>query len=428
MIDKLRRKLILVSAGSLFLVFATIFALICVFSTASVNRTLDALTDAICAEGGKFSDSVYETPSAPHPEEGQTPPDAGGETPPPKKPNAVDGIDKEARFSTRYFTVYYDATGTLLRADTSAVHAVDEASAVAYADRAVAGGRARGWSDRYRYRVYDVDGGTAVTFVDGEMQRTQAENFVAEALAVLLGGCVLVTLLIMIFSGVAVKPAAESYEKQKRFITDASHELKTPLTLILANVDIAEGELGKNEWLDDIRVEGAEMSSLVGQMVTLCRMDEQHPPLSVAPFSLSEATLDALSEFSPLAEAKGKQITGEVPAGVNVRGDEGAIRRVIAILLDNAVKYCSWGGEITVRLTGGHRPTLTVTNEYPEAGSVPTARLFDRFYRADRARTSGSGFGIGLSIAKATVDAHHGKIEAFAPDDGHIAFRMTLRE
>ena len=421
MIYQLRRKFILISAGSLFLVFAMIFALICVFNTVSVDRSTDLLTDAVAAGGGKFSEPSDPGTDVPDP------PREDGEVPPPKKPDATDNIDKEARFSTRYFTVYYDASGALLRADTSAIHAVNEEEAVAYAAGALAGGRERGWSDRYRYKVYALDGGTAVTFVDGGMQRAQAKSFALGALGVLGGGCVLVTLLTVIFSGVAVKPAAESYEKQKRFITDASHELKTPLTLILTNVDIAESELGKSEWLDDIRTEGAGMSALIGQMVSLCRMDEERPALTATPFSFSDAVLDAVSEFEPLAEAKSKYLFTDIAPDVTVTGDEGALRRVLSILLDNAVKYCDPEGKIVVTLTGGHRPTLTVTNDYRDAASASPGRFFDRFYRADAARTSGSGFGIGLSIAKATVDAHHGKIEASAPDDRHIAFRVTLK-
>lgn len=418
MIYRLRKKLILISAGSLFLVFAAIFSMLCVYNIVSVNRSLDRLTDALCEGGGKFPEPTEPAaPTAPSP----------ADTPPPKKPGEGE-LDKEARFSTRYFTVYYDKEGNLLRADTSAIHAVDEAAAVAYADGVKNEGGTRGWSGRYRYRLYAVADGTAVSFVDGGVQREQAENFAFGALAVLGGGCVLVTLLIVIFSGVAVKPAAESYEKQKRFITDASHELKTPLTLILTNVDIAEAELGKSEWLDDIRTEGEGMSALIGEMVSLCRMDEERPALIQAPFSLSDAVLDAVSEFEPLAEAKSKHLFTDILPDVTVTGDEGALRRVISILLDNAVKFCDPGGKIVVTLTGGHRATLTVTNDYRGAAATSPERFFDRFYRADAARTSGSGFGVGLSIAKATVDAHHGKITATAPDDGHISFSVRLKE
>ena len=170
------------------------------------------------------------------------------------------------------------------------------------------------------------------------------------------------------------------------------------------------------------------MSALIGEMVSLCRMDEERPALIQAPFSLSDAVLDAVSEFEPLAEAKSKHLLTDILPDVTVTGDEGALRRVISILLDNAVKYCDPSGKIVVTLTGGHRVTLTVTNDYRGAAATSPERFFDRFYRADAARTSGSGFGVGLSIAKATVDAHHGKITATAPDDGHISFSVRLKE
>ena len=178
MIYRLRRKFILISAGSLFLVFAMIFALICVYNTASVNRSVDMLTDALAAGGGTFPEPADPTDfvTPPLPSEPSAPP-TDGEAPPPKKPDAMDGIDKEARFSTRYFTVYYDKDGNLLRADTAAIHAVNEEEAVAYATAALADGKARGWSDRYRYKVFATDGGEAVTFVDGGVQREQAKSF-----------------------------------------------------------------------------------------------------------------------------------------------------------------------------------------------------------------------------------------------------------
>ena len=410
MIWRLRRKFILISTLSMLGVFALIFVLIVVSGYSSLNRTMDELTDAVSSGRWKF-------------------PEPDDDVPPPKgsmgKPDGM-GTGSEVRFSTRYFTVTYEDDGEV-DVDTEHIHAVDADEAVAYA-AAVRDGDARGWYGIYRYKVYADDGETAIVFVDGSMNRSQLRTQLLNTAAVLSGSVAVVLLLIILFSRVAVKPAAESYAKQKQFITDANHELKTPLTLILTNLDIAETELGQNEWLDDIRAEGRQMAELVGQMVALCRMDEEKPPLSKAEFDLSETVADTVSEFEPLARAQGKRMESEILPAVRCFGDEGAIRRLLAILLDNAVKYCDPAGEIRVTLSCKRHAVLEVVNSYAAVGEADLNRLFDRFYRSDKARTSGSGFGIGLSIAQATASAHRATLSAYRAAPSDIGVRVVLRE
>jgi signal transduction histidine kinase len=225
-----------------------------------------------------------------------------------------------------------------------------------------------------------------------------------------------------------VKPIAESYEKQKQFITDANHELKTPLTLILANLDIIEADIGKNEWLDDIRAEGERMNALVKQLVMLTRMDEEKTEVSISTFSLSDAVNDTVSDFQTLAEENRKPIFADVQQGISYTGEEEGIRRVISILLDNALKYCDEGGSVSLSLTAKRHPTVCIENTFAEVDNIELDKLFDRFYRADKARTFSGGFGIGLSIAKAIVEKqHHGEINAYKASQGHIGFRVVLK-
>ena len=170
------------------------------------------------------------------------------------------------------------------------------------------------------------------------------------------------------------------------------------------------------------------MAELVGQMVTLCRMDEEKPPLSKAEFDLSETVADTVSEFEPLARAQGKRMESEILPAVRCFGDEGAIRRLLAILLDNAVKYCDPAGEIRVTLSCKRHAVLEVVNSYAAVGEADLNCLFDRFYRSDKARTSGSGFGIGLSIAQATASAHRATLSAYRAGSSEIGFRVVFRE
>ena len=230
----------------------------------------------------------------------------------------------------------------------------------------------------------------------------------------------------MLFSKTFMKPVAESYEKQKQFITDANHELKTPLTLILTNVDIAEAELGTNEWLDDIRSEGHRMTELVNQLVALSRMDEENVSAEVSEMDLGEIVSDTISEFQPLAAEQGQRIIVDVDPNLQYRGEEALLRRLISILMDNAVKYCDEGGEIRVCLKRRKFVVLTVENAYRNVDAIELGRLFDRFYRADKARTAG-GYGIGLSIARMIVQKHRGEITAYRKDGTHIGFRAVLK-
>jgi len=232
--------------------------------------------------------------------------------------------------------------------------------------------------------------------------------------------------LILLLSKRAVKPIAESYAKQKQFITDANHELKTPLTLILANLDIAESELGKNEWLDDIRSEGHRMTELVNQLVALSRMDEENHTLNLSDVLLGRMVADTVSEFEPLAISRGKTIGTNIDTDIIYHGDEALLRRLVGILMDNAIKYCDHGGDIALTLHRGRRIALTVENTYAAVGELELNRLFDRFYRADKARTFKGGYGVGLSMAKAIVENHKGEITAYKKDNTHIGFKVVL--
>ena len=218
----------------------------------------------------------------------------------------------------------------------------------------------------------------------------------------------------------------ESYEKQKEFITDANHELKTPLTLLRTNLDIIESEIGPNEWLSDMREETNTMTGLVNQLVELTRMDEAQNKLDRKPFPLSGAVYDTADAFAAAMEKNGLTLVVRIPAEIIYNGNEPAIRRLLSILMDNAVKYCDPHGVISIALTGGKHPVLTIDNTYAAVGSTELDRLFDRFYRADKARTYGSGFGIGLSIAKAITEKHHGEIKALNIENHTMRIRVKL--
>ncbi|WP_294517166.1 cell wall metabolism sensor histidine kinase WalK [uncultured Pseudoflavonifractor sp.] len=407
MIDRLRKKFIRICMLSFVTVFFLLFAAIYLFTEVQTSARLDTLADLVSENDGIFPD--FE----------QFGPEAGQILPP-------DGVNQESPFTTRFFTVRFDGDGELDSVDIRAIASVSGEEAQAYASAALEKGKERGWIGNFRYKVYAVSGGTAVVFINGADTRELNQRFLLTASSVFVAGSVVVLLLVILISRRAVKPAVESYQKQKQFVTDANHELKTPLTLIRTNLDIMESENGPNEWLSDIREETGIMTELVNRLVMLSRMDEDQSTLEMARFSLSEAVGETAAAFAGTIREKGMTLEQDVPPGVTCTGDEAAIRQLLSILMDNAVKYCDRGGVIRVGLSGGRRAVLTVDNTYEEVGSIQLDRLFDRFYRADRARTYGSGFGVGLSIAKAIVEKHRGEIGVFNLDGRTIRFRVKL--
>lgn len=412
MIYKLQKKFILISTVAVLSVISLVFGVILILNISSMNKNMDMLSDQVSEGGGKFPGSLDEPPHF-------------DKMPPRNEPN-FEFITPETPFSTRHFTVFFDKKGEVVQTFTESIYAIDADTAIAYAKKAMGNENERGWISNYRYKIFSTNLGMGVAFVDGSMNRSALMQSMVIAGAVLLACAALVLIMIFLLSGKAVKPIAESYEKQKQFITDANHELKTPLTLILANLDIAEAELGQNEWLDDIRSEGHRMTELVSQLVALSRLDEDGHKMNFVEVAIGELVFCTVAEFEPLAKERGKVLTASVDKKITYLGDEVLLRRLIGILMDNAIKYCDSSGEINVTLLRGRRIILTVENTYAAVGELELGRLFDRFYRADKARKFTGGYGVGLSMAKAIVENHKGEITAYKKDSAHIGFKVVL--
>ena len=410
MIYSLQKKFVTICGIALSSLLVIIFLLIGIFSTVQLNSVMDQLTDRISSNGGRFPNKL----------------DSGRLNKDEKRP-FMGFITEETRFSTRYFSATFDSDGNLLSVNTESISSVNEAEAAEYGIKALKKSRERGWISSFRYKAVSTNGSTTVTFVDASMNISMTFSTVLTVCGVLFASFLAVFLLILFFSKRAVKPIAESYEKQNRFITDANHELKTPLTLILANLDIIESEIGENEWINDIRCEGERMSALVNQLVALTKMDEDKNNLPTERFDISAVLSEVCDDFFALAEQKSKSLTVNLQGGLFYTGDKNALRHLFSILLDNAVKYCDENGVISVVLKGGKHLTVSVENTYSAVDSAELDKLFDRFYRSDKSRAYNGGFGIGLSLAKAIVQKHKGKIFAYKKDSEHIGFKVILK-
>ncbi len=394
MIQKLRTKLIVASMLSLVLVLTVILG------AASVLNYRDITTDA---------DSVLAILQE---NDGEFPMMMG------KKPDKHDEqFSPELPYESRYFTVFLKADGTTSAVNTGKIAAVNTETAISYAQDVLASGNTSGFHGDYRYLAYTVGEETHVIFLDTGREMSSFRRFLYTSAGVSLGGLLAVFLLLLFVSGKIVKPFAETYQKQKQFITDAGHELKTPLTIIDADAQVLEMDVGENEWLSDIQAQTKRLAQLTNSMLMLARMEEQ-PQVEKIAFPLSDVVQETAETFGALAKTREKTLSIEIEPMLSLTGDEKAIRQLLSILLDNAVKYADQNGKITVSLKK-HKNHIQIsvynTAQAIDRESLP--HLFDRFYRTDASRNSRTGgYGLGLSIASSIVATHKGKIWAETAD------------
>lgn len=336
-------------------------------------------------------------------------------------------LDDDAEMSAVYFLVRLNTEGEAVYADVSRIASVTEDEAETMAE-AVAG-ESSGRDGRFKYVVTPSrDGrGSVAVFLDVS---DNSRAMLTVAVLSLLGGaaCWLAALLaVALLSRSATRPVAESMERQKRFITDAGHELKTPLAIIRANADALELHSGESRWSRNIKRQTERMDELVKSLLTLARLDEsaEKEPV-VTRFSLSAVVADAAAQYAEPAEAAGLCLETDIEPDIELDGSPDAAAQLADILLDNAVKYSEPVGkiELSLRHEGGHS-TLRVRNRCQEPPKEPE-RLFDRFYRGDAARTQSSGgTGLGLSIAKALAESTSAKLSAKTPDEHSMEFEVT---
>ena len=322
--------------------------------------------------------------------------------------------DVEANYMTRFFFVRFDRDGNVSSTSTEYIASISESNAAAYAEKAMNRKADRGYIAEYRYLKEAADDGTVIIFLNVSRELQFMNSLRQLTLFVAGGSLVLVLILIGIFSGRAIRPIARNIERQKQFITDASHELKTPLTSISTSLDVIELEHGEDEWTENIRKQTGRMSHLVSELVALSRLDEEIPLPNQEQFSLSNAAWEVAEVYQPQAKACNKNLTVDIEDNLTMNGDKPAIQQMMSVLLDNAVKYSDPGGDIRISVCKKRgRLRIDVFNTCQFDVPPDTGRMFDRFYRPDASRNAGTGgTGVGLAIAKAAAEAHGGRIAA----------------
>lgn len=427
---RLRRKFILVAMGAVTVVLTLIIAGINIVNYSHVCKMADARLDYILAGKGSID---WE-------DESRTDSGNGGDTSTGMVADGdragarvghFEGMTAESPFDTRYFTVTL-VDGQVVDVNTARIAAVGAKRAARIAMGLDSKGLTSGFSGNYRYTTTAQGEKTTYVFVDCSRELASFHSFLNASVAISCIGWLAVLAIVTVASGAVIRPMVESYSKQKRFITDASHEIKTPLAVIDAANEVQEIESGESEWTQSIHEQVARLTALTERLVFLARMDEGSAGFTMASIDLSEAVDKAAAPFESVAVSRGKRLSMSVATGVRAHADAAAVTQVVELLLDNATRYASEGSVIELSLravsrgAGKGSAELVVSNAVDELPEGDLDRLFDRFYRADVSRSSKTGgSGVGLSVVRAIAEAHGGSATV-SGHDHQITFTVRL--
>ena len=405
-IAKLRRTFIVIAMASFFVVIAfmgttTVAANVRAVTT-QANRTIDAIIDA------------------------------GGDTP--RQDNFGDGpFHEEASYGLRFFSVSFDDEGEVTDVDLSHVRSIDNDTAVALAEVAADPESVTGfgWFENYFYKEGETSDGTMVVFLDCSIQIANARDVIVNTILLCVAALVVTFISVFFFSKRAIRAEIENAERQQQFVTNASHELKTPIAVIRANTELTEMMSGETEWTQSTLRQVERLDGLVRNLMTIARgVERASSGEAMSEVDVSKVAAEAVDSFKGPAVSKGLELTSEIADGIALRTNEKIIEQLVCLLVDNAIKYCDENGRIDVRLAPallGRGCTLTVSNDYAAGHDVDYKRFFDRFYREDESHENQQGYGIGLSVADSICKSHHGSIKA-SWKTGTITFTCTLKD
>ena len=415
MADKLRRKFMFVVILTFTIVVLILLGVVNLLSLTQIYNKYDTMLNIIADNDGNFPDPKH------------------------IKDNSANlgfayRLTDESRYENRYFYVSIRSSDDDSSTTTSIVNMdVEHISLSAddveeLTDEVITLNKHRGTISNYRYYMTEDDGIINIYFIDIASAMQGFLSFLYISLAIAFISMILVIVISRVIAKPVMSPIIDSMEQQKRFITDASHEIKTPLAIISANTDVLELMNGKNEWTESIKKQTVQLDSLIKQLLMLDKLDSVESKEAFVEMNLSEEIMETARSFETLAKSKGKTLTYDIEEGIMIKGEPTAIRQLASVLIENATKYALEGSNIEIVLKrDGKRSLFSVINAGEPIDEEELSKLFRRFYRTDTSRTRKTGgFGIGLSIAKAIVDAHQGEIEACNLEDKRICFRVRI--
>lgn len=404
MISKLRFRFILIAALSITLVVGVIIAVINVNNYSQINRYADQVLQLLYENDGLFPPKLHFSP---------------------KNDNF---ITVETPFETRFFTVILDENGNEIAHNIKNIAAIDGEEAVSIAVKVYKSEKKEGKVDNFKFVTKSYsDSMVLYIFLDCSREIKNFKDVLTTSILVSTIGIIIIVALVTLFSKIAFKPINESYRKQKSFITNASHDIKTPLTVIGAEAEILEMDYGENECTSEIKKQIATLSALTEKLVFLSCMEEERQ-IEFKPFCLSDTFYEVVQPYERIAVKKGLSFKVDCENDVVFCGNEEYLCRCFSLLLDNALKYSADCGTVFLSLKKNGK-TIEITFENQVSG-MPAGNyndLFDRFYRLEKSRNSTTGGnGIGLSVVKSIVNAHKGKIKAFNKNGTHFTIVINL--
>lgn len=414
MIKRLQRKFIFVSAFSLLVVLMTIVVSIWGVSAYRSHQEVNDVLQMLSQNDGQLSPTLSDQHR--------------------NRPFLTPQPSREGIYQYRFFSARVSNKGKVQEINNQHIFTVIPQDIVNITNRAYRRHKDRGViyfnNTVYAYQVRHHVKSMVIVFLDQSLVMQESKDLARIGIALGIVSMILYTIVLIIFSKKAIKPVAEAEMRQREFISNAGHELKTPLTVISANTEMQELLDGETEWTKSNKQQVARLTHLINNLISLAKIGEQ-PDLNIVELDASTIANQVVNSFRPVIEQNGLTFKTDIQQKLKVKADENRLTELINILLDNANKYCDKGGRIFLNLHRNKRSraiTLSVTNSYAKGASVDYSKFFDRFYRGDTAHQvkGQSGFGIGLSMAQRIVSEFHGKIKAKYAN-GMISFIVTLR-
>ncbi len=412
MINKLKKKLTVLATVSIVLLMMVLVLIMNLVNYASVVRECDNILDVLKRQEIQF----------------------WNEEKPPAKPKGgmrdflPRGMSPEVPYEARSFFVKINADGTPVEVNLSRIISVDKDSIENYISKAMSSRRDRGFIDKFRFDKTENKGITTLLFLDCGRKLEAFYSFLWISIAVGVLGCLIVFLFFMCMAGNIVRPIAESYEKQKRFISNAGHEIKTPLTIINANVDLLENE-DEQEEIRDIKYQVKKLSDLTNKLITLSKMEETDNMIPKVSMPLSDVVREVADTFKAYAATKNIEYMIQTEPDITIAAYPDSMEQLVSIILENAFKYVDAGGYVKIILEKKRKNVaLSVVNSTADKlNEEDMKHVFERFYRTgDAGNIHAEGHGLGLSIAETIVRTHNGTITASANDLYEFQLSISL--
>lgn len=407
MIEKTQKKFIQVSMLSFSIVLLVVLVVINTVTIVENVSRLDSIASVLAENGGSFTNPANPSP----------PMHANMPMP-----------DRETQMSTRYFTAIASLDNTVQTINTSHSLAVSTDQAANMVANDLASGKTRGWSGNFRYLVNVTSSQKTLIYVNAGREINMIRSTLITSAATFVACLFVVYLLLRFFSKRAIQPLIDNIQRQKEFISNASHEIKTPLAILSANNDVLEMSGNQGKWTDSNRRQIKRLNQLVEQMLLLSRFDEGRADLHPQEIELKDFLQKRLEEVSPLYQEAGMTIQMDDLQGHQVTADKASFKQLVTILLENAVKYSEQERLLEIKLTREKPLTISFINSCEPITQKEADQLFERFYRREESRTrQEGGNGMGLAIARSIAQTMDIELQAKVLAPERIAFELIFK-